>query len=72
MMPESWEKETVSYTHLDVYKRQPETAPHAIVTNKIGNKYCPSTLKPLNAARLHDGLATNTPIIAPTIINISK
>ena len=51
---------------------KPETAPHAIVTNKIGNKYCPSTLKPLNAARLHDGLATNTPIIAPTIINISK
>ena len=44
---------------------EPETAPHAIVTNKIGNKYCPSTLKPLNAARLHDGLATNTPIIAP-------
>ena len=36
-----------------------------MVTNRIGNIYCPSTLKLVNAFRLQEGLATNTPITAP-------
>ena len=56
----------------DTREWKPETAPQAIVTNKIGNIYCPSTLKLVNALRLQDGFATNTPITAPTIINISR
>ena len=33
----------------DTSEWKPETAPQAIVTNKIGNIYCPSTLKLVNA-----------------------
>ena len=56
----------------DTSEWKPETAPHAIVTNRIGNIYCPSTLKLVNALRLHEGFATNTPMTAPTIIKISR
>ena len=34
---------------------KPETAPHAIVTNSVGNRYESLTLKPLNALRFIDG-----------------
>ena len=50
----------------------PDTAPQATVTNKIGNIYCPFTLRLVNGFKLHAGLATNTPITAPTIIKISR
>ena len=33
----------------DTREWKPETAPQAIVTNKIGNMYCPSTLKLVKA-----------------------
>ena len=56
----------------DTSEWKPETAPQAIVTKRIGNIYCPSTLKLVNALRLQDGLAANTPITAPTIIKISR
>ena len=56
----------------DTREWKPETAPQAIVTNRIGNIYCPSTLKLVKAFRLQEGLATNTPITAPTIIKISR
>ena len=56
----------------DTSEWKPETAPQAIVTNKIGNIYCPSTLKLVNAWRLQDGFATNTPTTAPTIIKIKR
>ena len=56
----------------DTREWKPETAPQAIVTNKIGNMYCPSTLKLVNAWRLHAGFAANTPITAPTIMKISR
>ena len=56
----------------DTREWKPETAPQAIVTNKIGNIYCPFTLKLVNGFKLHAGLATNTPITAPTIIKISR
>ena len=54
----------------DTREWKPETAPQAIVTNRIGNIYCP--LKLVKAFRLQEGLATNTPITAPTIIKISR
>lgn len=47
---------------------KPETAPHARVTNNIGNKYCPLTLKLVKAGRFIGGFATNTPTTAATII----
>ena len=56
----------------DTSEWKPETAPQAMVTNRIGNIYCPSTLKLVNAFRLQEGLATNTPITAPTIMKISR
>ena len=56
----------------DTSEWKPETAPQAMVTNRIGNIYCPSTLKLVNAFRLQEGLATNTPITAPTIIKMSR
>ena len=56
----------------DTSEWKPETAPQAIVTKRIGNMYCPSTLKLVKALRLQDGLAANTPITAPTIMKISR
>ena len=50
----------------------PDTAPHAIVINKVGNKYLPSTSNPTKAGKFISGLATTTPKTAPTIIPINK
>ena len=47
---------------------KPETAPQAIVTNKVGNKLLPPTLNPLNAFNCMEGCATMTPTTAPMII----
>ena len=47
---------------------KPETAPHAIVTNNVGNNPLPFTLKPLNAFNCICGCATTTPTTAPMII----
>lgn len=40
--------------------------------DSIKDAYCPSTLKLVNAFRLQEGLATNTPITAPTIMKMSR
>ena len=50
----------------------PDTAPQAIVTKRIGNSIWPSTLKPVKAARFTSGLETNTPMTAAAIMNISR
>ena len=61
----------------DTSEWNPETAPQAIVTNKIGNIYCGFPFasgieNAVNASRLHAGFATNTPITAPRIIKINR
>ena len=56
----------------DTREWNPDTAPQAIVTKRIGNIYCPSTLNPLKEFRLQEGLEINTPAIAATIINTSR
>ena len=40
---------------------EPDTAPQAIVINKVGNKFFPPTLNPVNAGKFIDGFATIIP-----------
>ena len=47
---------------------KPETAPHATVTNRIGNIEPSEVLKLVNAGRFIAGCATRRPTAAPAIM----
>ena len=58
---------------LETKEWKPLTAPHAIVTNNVGNKYDPvSVVNPVKAGVSIVGLLTKTPTTAATIIPTNK